>query len=469
MEKNLQKIITVIFLILSIPLAVFSQSLYSVSGKLNGCTKKMIFFSRVIGKQTVKVDSMKPDAGCNVHFVFPDSNYKGVFRISDGDSNYANIIFNKENISFETAAANLSAKMKIIESAENKEYYEYLRKSVPIDDSINLMTDIGQKLYDVNHSKVTPELNKVAKKISALEQEKRKLNNSLVDSHLGYFATKVIHAMLPPDYKEFQKNNEASEYPNENAFLREHFFDNIDFADSNMLHTSVIFDKIGQYFQYFASPASTDAYKKVVDFILIRAAANKDVEGFVMNTLMSTFDHTKWDDVFSYVVEKYLASNTCGDDSKRKKLSEKDNIIKALKQGNKAPSILAADLNGKEISLDSVKAKYTLIMFWASWCEFCDKAMPDVRSIYSTYKSKGLEIYAVSLDSIKQNWEEASRHYVIQWINTCNLMGFESPVIKDYNIWQTPTFYLLDANKKIISRPANTNRLKNELGKINWE
>ena len=177
----------ILLLILSFPLAVFSQSLYRVSGKLNGCAKKMIFFSRVVGKQTVKVDSMKPDDNCNIRFVFPDSSYKGVFRISDGDNNYADIIFNKENISFETYDARLTARMKILSSEENKEYYEYLRKSIPIDDSINLMTDIGQKLYDVNHSKVTPELNKVAKKISALEQQKRKLNNSLVASPSGIF------------------------------------------------------------------------------------------------------------------------------------------------------------------------------------------------------------------------------------------------------------------------------------------
>jgi hypothetical protein len=69
---------------------------------------------------------------------------------------------------------------------------------------------------------------------------------------------------------------------------------------------------------------------------------------------------------------------------------------------------------------------------------------------------------------MKQNWEEASKRYNIQWINTCNLKGFESPVIKDYNIWQTPTFFLLDADKKIISRPVNTTRLDAELNKIKW-
>jgi thiol-disulfide isomerase/thioredoxin len=168
------------------------------------------------------------------------------------------------------------------------------------------------------------------------------------------------------------------------------------------------------------------------------------------------------------VAEKYLASNTCSNDVKMKKLTEKDNIIKALKPGNKAPSVNAADLKGKEMLLDSVKAKFILLMFWASWCEFCEKAMPEITNIYNTYKSKGLEIYAVSLDSVRQNWAEASARFNMQWINTCNLKGFESPVIRDYNIWQTPTFFLLDSKKRITSRPVNTAMLKETLEKINW-
>jgi len=447
---------------------VISQPQYRVSGKINGCIGKKIIFSTLIGRQTFKIDSLKQDGNCTFQYIFPKDSYKGVFRISANDSNYADIIFNKENISFETSAVKLSGDMKILESDENKVYYEYLHKSLSIDDSISLLTELGQKLYDLNHSKVTAELNNIAKKITGFEQQKRQIEVGLIANYPKLFASEIIKTMLPPDFQTYQKQKDATTYPNEKEFLREHFFDNVDFADSNLLHTAVIFDKIGQYFQYFASPPTVGSYKKAIDFILIRSAVNKNVNDYVMNTLMSTFDHSSLEDVYSYVVEKYLASNTCSDDSKIKKLLEKDNIIKALKPGNKAPSINAANLEGKEMSLDSVKATYTLVMFWASWCEFCEKAMPDIRNIYNIYKAKGLEIYAVSLDSIKQNWVEASDRYNIQWINTCNLKGFESPVIKNYYLWQTPTFFLLDAYKKIISRPVNTKILKENLENLKW-
>lgn len=119
--------------------------------------------------------------------------------------------------------------------------------------------------------------------------------------------------------------------------------------------------------------------------------------------------------------------------------------------------------------LDSVTSPYTLIVFWASWCEFCEKAMPDIKNIYAKYKGKGLEIFAVSLDSIKQNWILVTNKYSIPWVNTCDLNGFKSKIIGEYNIWSTPTFFLLDADKKIIARPANTAILKEDLGNLKWD
>ena len=79
-----------------------------------------------------------------------------------------------------------------------------------------------------------------------------------------------------------------------------------------------------------------------------------------------------------------------------------------------------------------------------------------------------MEIFAVSLDSIKENWMLATKKHAITWVNTSDLKGYRSKNIVNYNIWSTPTFFLLDADKKIIARPANTAILKEELEKLKW-
>ncbi len=387
--------------------------------------------------------------------------YVGIFRISLRGKSF-DIIFNKENVVIESSQAQ-TGNFKIIASEENKLYWTFLSKTILINDSIRQITSEGNKLYKEDPKTNSDKLKKLYKQITELELKKQKLIDSLISVNPDLFATRIIKASLMPDFKAYMKKKDAADYPNEAEFLREHFFDNVDFADSNMLHTEIIYDKIGDYLWYVANPPSIDSYKKAIDFILIRASKNNNIYDYVINTLLKSFYHSDWDDVYSYVVEKYISQSTCYNDEKAKALIEKSNIIKTLKPGNKVPEIISTDVNGKETILDSIKSPYTLVVFWASWCEFCEKAMPEIKNIYSLYKPKGLEIFAYSLDSAKQNWIDATNRFNISWINTSDLKGYKSFPVKGYNIWSTPTFFLLDKDKKIIAKPASVYILKEVL------
>ncbi len=455
-----------IFIFFSLPFFVRSQSNYMMKGIVHGGKGNRIVFSKIYGKQEIATDSTVLDKNGSFLFIFPDSQYVGIYRISLSKDNYADIIFNKENISLETEISRLSDKMKIIESNENKLYYEYINGTATLNDSIDSLTTLGQKLYDNDPSANSSLLKKIAAKIETFESQKNQLGVKLYSQNPSLFSSKIIKSSILPNFKAHMKHKDVATYPNEMAYLKEHFFDNVDFMDSTMLHTEIIFTKCGEYLRNFSDPSSVDAYKKAIDFILVRTAVNKNINDFVMNTFMNTFDHSDWEDLYIYVADKYLAQNTCSNDVKAKLLSEKSNALKALKPGNKVPSIKTTDILGKEIILDSIKSPYTLVLFWASWCGFCEKIMPDLKNIYTTYKPKGLEILAVSLDSIKQNWTDATNLLNFPWINTCDLKGFKSPVIKDYNIWHTPVFFLLDKDKKIIAKPVNTTILKEKLDEI---
>ncbi len=54
------------------------------------------------------------------------------------------------------------------------------------------------------------------------------------------------------------------------------------------------------------------------------------------------------------------------------------------------------DLNGKHFSFDEViaKNKYTVYLFWATWCPFSNVMMPQLKAYYAQYHDAGLEIIA---------------------------------------------------------------------------
>lgn len=76
-----------------------------------------------------------------------------------------------------------------------------------------------------------------------------------------------------------------------------------------------------------------------------------------------------------------------------------------------APDVTFNTIDGKQISMASLKDKVVIVNFWATDCPGCIKEMPELIKTYNTYQSKGLEIIAVAMphDEISQikNYSQA--------------------------------------------------------------
>lgn len=129
------------------------------------------------------------------------------------------------------------------------------------------------------------------------------------------------------------------------------------------------------------------------------------------------------------------------------------------------PDLNIADRNGKEVKLSSLKGKVVLLDFWHSNNTNSLMANREYIEIYNQYKSKGFEIYQVSLDSNRDKWIEALDTHKLPWINVCE--GSEvSYAASIFNIQQIPGNYLLDRNQNIIGKNLFGNDLSAKLKKI---
>jgi len=135
--------------------------------------------------------------------------------------------------------------------------------------------------------------------------------------------------------------------------------------------------------------------------------------------------------------------------------------------GTLAPEINMNTPDDKPLALSSLKGKVILIDFWASWCGPCRAENPTVVKAYNKYKSKGFDIYSVSLDKDMEKWKGAIRADGLTWTNhVCDFKFWQSPVVALYNFNSIPTNVLIDKEGKIIAKNLRGEALDKKLEEI---
>lgn len=132
---------------------------------------------------------------------------------------------------------------------------------------------------------------------------------------------------------------------------------------------------------------------------------------------------------------------------------------KATAIGAVAPDFILPDTSGVNISMSSLRGKYVLLDFWASWCGPCKKELPSMVKLYSDFKKKGFEILGVSLDKARDKWVSTIKSENMTWTQVSDLKFWQSEVAALYSVKAIPYTILLDKEGKIIAKNLRGEKL----------
>lgn len=127
-------------------------------------------------------------------------------------------------------------------------------------------------------------------------------------------------------------------------------------------------------------------------------------------------------------------------------------VISGMTEELNSPDLQVNDMFGKKQTLSSLKGKVVLLYFWSTQSPNASLINSELKNIYNTYKSRGFEIYQVSLDRSKQDWVNAITSQKLDWINVNDFLGENSPVVSAYNVGTIPSNYILGRDGSIVGK-----------------
>ncbi len=134
--------------------------------------------------------------------------------------------------------------------------------------------------------------------------------------------------------------------------------------------------------------------------------------------------------------------------------------------GQTAPEITLPDTEGKPFSLSSLRGKYVLVDFWASWCGPCREENPNVLANYLQFKNKNFTVLGVSLDKDKSAWLKAIKDDGLEWKQISDLKFWNSEAATLYQVQGIPYNVLIDPQGKIIATELRGEGLHNKLAEV---
>jgi peroxiredoxin len=239
----------------------------------------------------------------------------------------------------------------------------------------------------------------------------------------------------------------------------------VTFTDDRIVRTPVFEPKLEKYFRDLV-PHIADSINKEVDWMLLYSRTNKELFKYLLVQFVQKYVNPQYmgeDAVFVHLFNKFINTGQAEffTEKYRKFLNDRAYSMMANLIGEPAANLEMVDSLKKPTPLYGVSADFVVVCFWDPTCSHCKEEVPKLDSIYQAkWKREGVKMYGVMVDGGKENWEKFIQEHHLDWINVYETKEHHDAVEAAgkagykqlYDVYQTPTLFLLDKEKRIIAK-----------------
>ena len=366
--------------------------------------------------------------------------YRLVYAVPQEDYNFDVIYSGKEDI---VLTFNTQTGVTFKSSSENKLLSSYTKSMSAITQSIGN--------YYRENKKDTLELLAIFKTQREAQLKFEKLTEKTI-------ALQFIKANKPYIPKKFE---DVHTYV---INLKAHYFDNVDFNNKTLQSSSFLEERMNNYV-FGLSAEGTDEitnYKNNIDvFYSAMKEAPANVKRILLVSLWQQMVDLDYDTVANYISKTYLIdiAKSLND----KALVEALTLYNSLSIGSKAPDfdfVVEKDKNKIIKKLSELNsAENYIIIFWSTSCPHCLDEIPQLQKFIKSQGKGKVKVIAIGLEDDNKTWKQKTKNFP-EFIHVLGLGKWDNEIGDKYGVTATPTYYVLDKNKRIISKPTNIEVLK---------
>ena len=443
------------------------------------------------------VDSVKTDEKGKFAFQISASSLlmskpKGLFKIQlRGNQSFLFLhqygLVQFHTIFSETPFSNITTDSLVVKNSENQaerangfndfvinrqlQHFQHLQQELNIANYFLLQMMRLYPMEDPFHKTIE---NEYAKRFQMMQE----FVNQQISTYPETMSTKIAKAYFQPVLPDWKLPD-----PGRDSILARHYFDFFDPSDTFYLHSNILPEKMELYLalrtnkkgplgqpiqdELLLSQAATDFLGKIKSSTDQKGFGQKGPYSFCLNYFLKEFKKGHKEKSFLSLYDSNLQPDDgeCGAVSADRFswAREYASLLKGTLIGAVAPDF---ELEKGGLKLSSIKSDYILLVFWASWCPHCAQLLPEVRNLTDSVREK-LTTVAISVDSDTSRWKTfVTDNQLMNWHNTSELKGWQGVTPKLYNIYATPSLFLLDKERKILAKPADAAELQSWMDKF---
>lgn len=464
MTKPLRSVALLLAVLGPILLVAQSGSGYEISVQLDGFEQDELYLGYYYGNKQFLRDTVRRSKDDDGRFVFRGQEELpgGVYLVvMPPDNQYFQFLLDEgeQHFSLQANTDDVTGSIQFEGSPNNQVLYDYLRflgeqRSVADD----LRAELEAGAADARAEKLEDRLNAINETVQTYQE-------SIVAEREGSLVAAVIKANMPVFTPDFDGAEGEDLQIKKWRYSQNHYFDHIDLADPRMLRTPFLFERVDNYVHKMVVQ-HPDTIARAIEHVLEQMKPAEETLQFYLVHYLNEAAGSKivgMDAVYVHLVNKYYKTGVAHwtDEEQLEKILENARGLEPLLIGKVAPDIQVQRRDGSKVRLHEVESPYTVLYFWRYDCGVCKKSTPHMKTFYEEFKDKGVTLFAVCAkltDEVPECWEYIDEQGIRDWLHAVDPYN-RSSFMSKYYLKSTPQVYILDENKKILSKRIGAEQL----------